>query len=207
MNKISHKPLNVIANSAAKKILAATIATFFIGFATASVVDFQGVNDKEQLVEILENGDPVQIQELFNGGLQVNQDFEGDGTPLIIAVQNHNRPLVEQLLTMGADVNLESATDGNPLIAASANNNLELVDYLLEQGATIDAITQYDETALITASRAGHFNIVKHLVENGADVNLVVEANVLRGKELRTPLNGAKTQQIRDYLLSKGATI
>lgn len=162
---------------------------------------------EERIVKILANGDMQQIESLFENGLSLNQNIDGDGTPLIIAAQNRNYELVEYLVDNGADVNLESTQDGNPLIAAALANDLSLVKYLHSHGAKIDAITKYDETALISASRAGHFKIVKYLVENGADVNLGVDANVRLGKEWRTPLNGARTEEIRQFLLSSGAKL
>ncbi len=167
--------------------------------------DHSDMSQAERVVATIEDGHLPAIQQLLNNGLDVNQDLDNDGTPLIIAVQNGHKRVVEFLLSHGADVNLESETDGNPLVAAALSNELELLTYLHKSGAEIDAITEYDETALISASRAGHFEIVKYLVEQGADVNLGVVAKVRKGTELRTPLNGAKTAQIRDFLVSHGA--
>ena len=165
------------------------------------------MDEGERIAHTISTGNLNQINQLFEQGLSVNQDIEREGTPLIIAVQADKQELVSHFLNMGADINLESRTDGNPLIVAALANNLGLVKYLHQNGATLDSITKYDETALISASRAGHFKVVQYLVENGADVNLSVMANVRGGKQLRSPLNGAKTSQIRDYLISQGAKI
>jgi len=159
----------------------------------------------EETVRILANGNLTKVEQLFKNGMDINRDIDGDGTPLIIAVKNNNRTLVEYLIAGGADVNHESLRDGNPLIVAALTNNIDLVAYLYQQGAHLDAITKHDETALISASRAGHLRVVKLLVEQGADVNLAVEVQTVRGKELRSPLNGSKTQEIRDYLIANGA--
>jgi len=166
---------------------------------------YDDMDEDERIVNVIKQGNITQIEQLFADGLTINGDIEKEGTPLIVAVQSGNKRIVEYMLEQGADINLESARDGNPLIVAAQKNNLELVKYLHSNGAEIDAITKYDETALITASRAGHFDVVKYLVENGADVNLAVMANVRAGQELRSPLNGAKTTEIRNYLLAQGA--
>lgn len=168
-------------------------------------VSFNQISDPAHLVQIIEHGNLLQIKQLVAEGLDINKDLGNDGTPLIVAVQSGNKSTVEYLVKQGADINLESENDGNPLVAAALNNHLGLVKYLHKKGAVIDAVTRYDETALISASRAGHFEVVKYLVENGADVNLAVKANVLKGVELRSPLNGAKTQRIRRFLIEHGA--
>ena len=204
--------MKISMNARPKMINSKAIYTAFfvgiIGLTAHSVVansKYNSALNKKQIVDKIETGNLTVIQQLVAEGLDLNKDLGNDGTPLILAVRSGNLHAVQYLIKQGADINLQSETDGNPLVVASLNNNVELVKYLHEHGATIDAITQYDETALISASRAGHFEVVKYLVENGADVNLSVEAQVASGKELRSPLNGAKTNQIRTYLISKGA--
>ena len=193
-----------------KSVLTKTSCATLIGLLmTTASVSFAHQNEDldphEVKVLIIEQGNLSKVQQLLDEGLDINQDIHGDGTPLIIAVRSGNKALVEYLVANGANVNSESTRDGTALTEAAANNNVELLNYLYQQGAVIDAITEYDETALITASRAGNFQAVKYLVEKGADVNLAVEANVRFKKELRSPLNGAKTQQIKDYLIAHGA--
>ena len=165
--------------------------------------------DKEQsddLVELIESGQIAKISQVIDHGLDIDQEFEGDGTPLIIAVRNGDKALVEYLVSRGADVNKASIPDGNPLINAAITNNVELLYFLYQHGAKLDDIVEHDETALISASKAGAFQAVKFLVEQGADVNLAVKARTIRGSELRSPLSVAKNNEIKAYLLAQGAT-
>jgi len=192
--------------TATNRIKLAALFGVCIMTTSASFANSLDEEPQEQVLRILTEGNLVKVEQLFDTGVDINQDIAGDGTPLIIAVQNDNKALVKFLLEKGADVDRESIRDGNPLIVAALTNNVELVDYLYQQGASIDAIVEHDETALISASRAGHFKVVKYLVEHGADVNLAVNTQTLKGMELRSPLNGAKTNQIRQYLLANGAT-
>lgn len=187
------------------KIAIAAISGLLMLSANLTLAHSDDFDAEEKIVRVIERGTLTDVVQLFDEGLDINQDINGDGTPLIIAVRRGDQQLVDRMLNMGADINRESEQDGNPLIVAALQNNLSLLDHLYKQGAEIDAITKYDETALISASRAGHFQIVKYLVEKGADVNLAVEANVIRGKEWRSPLNGAKTKQIHDFLIANGA--
>lgn len=190
-----------------KNILKSVIAGLFVLTTQATLAHSSDneLSEAEKIVEIIEQGNLTLVKQLFADGLNVNQDLDNDGTPLIVAVQSGNIGIVEYMLSIGADVNLTSETDGSPLVAAALGNNLGLVKYLYNNGAEIDTVTEYDETALISASREGHFEVVKFLVENGANVNLAVEAKVLSGTELRSPLSGAKTKQIRSYLIAQGA--
>lgn len=206
ITKTKFKPSS--CSYAAGAVAAALMLTTSVTFAQITVVeafDDDASNYEEYIVEVLTKGSIQQAQQLFDEGLGIDQNIESDGTPLIIALQNRHHELVEYLIEQGADANLESTQDGNPLIAAALANDLTMVKYIHAQGADIDAITLYDETALISASRAGHFSVVKYLVENGANVNLGVDANVRLGKEWRTPLNGARTEEIRDFLIANGA--
>lgn len=195
-----------------KSVLKRTVSIAITGLMlTTAAASFAHQNDDldphEVVVLTIQQGNISEIEALFDSGLNINEDIQGDGTPLIIAVRSGNKALVEYLINNGADVNTESTRDGTALTEAAANNNVELLNYLYAQGAIVDTITKYDETALITASRAGNFQAVKYLVEQGADVNLAVEANVRLGKEMRSPLNGAKTNQIKQYLIAQGAEI
>lgn len=200
MKFIKHK--NILAVASISTLLFASSSLLAHGSWTNFDDD---MDEGERIAHTIKKGSMAQINELFEQGLTINQDIEREGTPLILAVQRGNQNLVEHFLSLGADVNLESLTDGNALIVAALENNVNLVEYLHNRGAHIDAITKYDETALISASRAGHFKVVQYLVENGADVNLSVMANVRGGKELRSPLNGAKTSEIREFLIRHGA--
>jgi bla regulator protein blaR1 len=150
--------------------------------------------------------DSSALQSLVEQGVDLNRPVKGDGTALIMAVKQGDRQTVESLLALGVDVNQAARGDGNPLIIAAMLNRLDLAKLLLAHGASVDAVVIGDETALINAAWRGHFAMTQLLVDSGADVNLGVRAMAWDGWELRSPLSMAKTQQIRDYLVSRGAT-
>ena len=200
VNNIAKKTTRLSRNLKLMSII--SICVFTTSVVLANTVDLES-NDK--LVRVISEGNLQKIEQLFDNNLDINHNVDGDGTPLIIAVKNRNLTLVKYLLDRGADINRESIKDGNPIIAAALSNDVDMVQYLYQRGAEIDAIVEFDETALISASRAGYFKVVKFLVEQGADVNLAVEAKVFKGTELRSPLNGAKTAEIREFLINNGA--
>ncbi|WP_052379834.1 MULTISPECIES: ankyrin repeat domain-containing protein [unclassified Pseudoalteromonas] len=161
--------------------------------------------NSELMIRAIRHNDLNKVRSLLNNGVGINENLEGDGTPLIIAVQRNKIELVQALIDLGADVNQATDIDGNALINAAMKNNVEIAKLLLDQGANLDAIVINDETALITASRAGHFEMVKFLVERGADVNLGVQVKLVKGTEYRSPLNGARNMKITQYLENNGA--
>jgi ankyrin repeat protein len=161
--------------------------------------------NSELMIRAIRYNDLNKVKALLGNGVGINENLEGDGTPLIIAVQRNKVELVQALIDLGADVNQATDIDGNALINAAMKNNVEIAQLLLDQGAKLDAVVINDETALITASRAGHFEMVKLLVENGADVNLGVQVKLVKGTEYRSPLNGARNMKIKQYLKSNGA--
>lgn len=158
-----------------------------------------------QLINAVMRNDLDAIVALQNDGVDINTPALGDGTALMIAVKKNNQFMVDALLTLGADVNQSSEGDGNPLIVAAMRNNLELAKVLLNYGANVNAIVPRDETPLINASSRGYLTMVQLLIERGADVNLSVTTGIYDGYEVRSPLNRAATQEIKDLLLSKGA--
>ena len=125
----------------------------------------------------------------------------------MVAVRNENTELVEILLRAGADVNVSSRGDGNALIIAVQRRNLKLAQQLVQAGADVNAVVLADETPLINASYLGDLQMVQYLVAVGAIVNLKVEATLMDGRELRSALNRAATEEVRGYLLQQGALL
>lgn len=161
--------------------------------------------ESEPLLKAVESNDLDTVNSLLNQGIDINTPLIGDGTALMIAVKRRNSEMVQSLIDLGADVNQASMFDGNPLIVAAQINNLESAKILLDQGADVNGFVRRDETPLINASGYGHLQMTKLLVEHGADVNLSVTTGIEDGFEVRSPLNRAKTEQIRAYLIASGA--
>lgn len=193
-----------------KLIISGVIATALLGAAsgiTQSFANDLSTTQSERLEQAIHSNNYQIIAKMLGIGLDINGTIEGDGSLLIMAIRADHETMVYDLIDAGADVNLAVAADGNPLITAAMMNNLPVAQRLFDEGALVDAIVEHDETALINASRMGHFEMVKFLVENGADVNLGVQVNTFKGSIYRSPLNGAKSDEIRNYLLKMGAKV
>lgn len=163
-----------------------------------------------QLAELLESiklQDVARVQQLIAKGYPLNQPMPGEGTPLMVAVRHENNVLVDILLHAGADVNASSRGDGNALIIAVQRRNLKLAQQLVRAGADVNTVVLADETPLINASYLGDLQMVQYLVSVGAKVNLKVEATLMDGRQLRSALNRAATEEIRTYLRQQGASL
>ncbi|MBU1618688.1 MAG: ankyrin repeat domain-containing protein [Gammaproteobacteria bacterium] len=160
----------------------------------------------QQLLHKVRQQDLAGVSQLLALGYPLNAAMPGEGTALMLAVRSGDKAMVELLLSAGADVNQSSRRDGNPLIIAAQHGNLVMAKRLVQAGADVNAIVLADETPLINASYIGDLAMVQYLVQQGARVNLKVEATVMDGSELRSPLSRASTAEVRAYLLQQGAT-
>jgi beta-lactamase regulating signal transducer with metallopeptidase domain len=161
--------------------------------------------ESSQLINAVTRNDIEMIKSLQNKGVDINVPVIGDGTALMIAVKQNNKALTQALIDLGADVNQSSSGDGNPLIVAAMRNNIELASLLLDNGADVNKIVPRDETPLINASHFGYYQMSELLIARGADVNLAVTTGVSDGYQYRTPLNRARSSQMKELLIANGA--
>jgi beta-lactamase regulating signal transducer with metallopeptidase domain len=161
--------------------------------------------DGLRLIAAVLANDIQAIQNMQQQGVDIDTPAIGDGTALIIAVKKNNEAMVRGLIELGADVNQSSRGDGNPLITAAMTNNLELAQVLITQGADVNGIVPYDETPLINATRRGYLEMSQFLIEQGADVNLSVKTGASDGFAIRSPLNMARSKEVRELLYANGA--
>jgi hypothetical protein len=83
-------------------------------------------------------------------------------------------------------------------ITAAASGDLESLYRLAVKGLNINDSDYDRRTPLHLAAQAGHMEVVHYLVEQGADINAMDRWDA-------TPLNDAANDEIKTYLLSKGA--
>lgn len=204
-HRSGYKPAMVLCATVLATSIALTLfATPRVGHAAiAATAGNESTQSGEAalLIAAAEAGRQDEIRRLVRRGVRVDARVAGEGTALIAAARAGQLRTVDMLLRMRAPVDQHSLRDGNPLIVASMHGHLDVVERLVRAGADVNAVVKFDETPLINASREGHLPIVEYLVEHGADVNLGVRADF----GLRSPLNQAHDQAVRDYLVSRGA--
>jgi len=219
INSVINMSNNLIRGSAASLISGALLSIISVSFvysfspkidvpqiriAAKFFARLSPADSQLMIAAVAANRLPI-IKQLIADGVDIDVAAIGDGTALIMAIHYDNLPMVNALIKLGANVDQPSLGDGNPLIAATKTNNVPVIKLLLAAGANINNAVDGDETPLINASSQGDFALVKLLVSAGADVNLAVQTSDYDGNEIRTPLNRAKTPQIREFLLSQGA--
>lgn len=132
---------------------------------------------------------------LVESGLNINETDQ-DGkcfSPLHYACQEGNYNIVKFLIEKKAHVNRIDQEGLTPLRMAADWEHTRTVNLLLKNGADINL-----GDALHLACAQGHLKMIKFLLGKGANINAVDQ------KE-HSPLFYAKTQEIKSFMLAKGA--
>ena len=122
---------------------------------------------------------------------------------LVKAAQEGDIEQARELLERGADPNGSYKFNLFPLHEAAARGHIEMVRLLLAKGANINAYKSGD-TPLCEAAKKGHTEVARLLLAKGADVNGYKNYD---GKYLHPPLSYAKTQEMVELLLARGAAV
>ena len=132
--------------------------------------------------------------------------------PLHNAVLCNDLDVAQFLLEKGADPNIQVGSSGTPLHLAVYAKSVPMAELLLKYKADINAKVQYfnvgvppdtgapeqQATPLHFAAQDGDLAMVKCLVEHKANIDSLDAAH-------RTPIDWAEGEDVRSYLLDKGA--
>ncbi|KAI5762929.1 RNASEL protein [Gulo gulo luscus] len=145
--------------------------------------------DGIQLLSAVKEGNIELLQQLLEGGAEVNFQDEWGWSPLHNAVQSCRVDMVNLLLHYGADPCLKKKNEATPFIIAGIVGNVELLKLFLSKGADVNECDANGFTAFMEAAVNGEKEALKFLYENGAEVNL-----------------GRKTKENQKRLRKGGAT-
>lgn len=132
--------------------------------------------------------------------------------PLHNAVLGNYLDVAQFLLDKGADSNIQVGTSGTPLHLAVYAKSVPMAELLLKYNADVNARVPYfivgaapdtvapeqQATPLHFAAQDGDLSMVKCLVEHKAKIDSLDAAH-------RTPLDWAEGEDVRAYLIDKGA--
>jgi len=136
-------------------------------------------------------------------GIEVKVSKDDGRTLLHLAASNNpNIEVIEYLISQGIDVNALDYFNEIPLHCGARNFNIEIVKYLISQDAKVNDECEQGKTPLHIAVGYSNTEAVKYLISQGADVN-AWRFDFQGG--CGTPLNYAKTEEIKSILREAGA--
>jgi len=138
------------------------------------------------------------IEKLISYGADINAKSRHGETMIHAAAEGGNINMVKYLVAKGLNINAKTNGGVTALRCAAYSGNVDLAEYLVEKGLDVNAKAHSGATALHNAALFNNVDMVKYLVEKGADVNAKNEFSV-------TPLDYASNEEIKSYLISKGA--
>ncbi|HFA48631.1 MAG TPA: hypothetical protein ENJ95_06370 [Bacteroidetes bacterium] len=114
------------------------------------------------------------IDQLLDGGLDVNGQTGAGVYYLCVAVQNGAIDIVKKLLDKGADIHLQSDNSyrTTAFMDAASLGDVAIGQLLLDRGARIDFGDINNDPALNYAVYYGHYDFVKFLLEHHADFTM-----------------------------------
>lgn len=164
------------------------------------------MSDFEDLLAIILQNEPDidTVQELVNSGININQQHEQAGTPLMIAASLQKPRMVKVLLELGADcAQAHHQVLMTALHFACGNGSTEIIQELLRHGAPIEALDNQGWTPLMFAAQEGHLDAVELLLANG----VVVDATDQMGRTALMQAARCGHTQIADRLIVEGADV
>jgi len=186
-----------------------------------------GVTGGELLHSAVSVGDVRQAAALLSKGIDVNSRDNWMRTPLWIAAINKDIEMAELLLENGAKINVLDKDNKSSLYYPAQQGGVEMVKFLISKGANVN----YGDLPINAAIEGNQKEIVKILIDNHSEVipndyrqenplciaaagnkteimQMLISAGAdVNGKNrmLKTPLDCARTEEARQFLLAHGA--
>ena len=142
------------------------------------------------------------VRLLLDRGAEVNVKDNAGLTPLHYAAKDVYVDVIMLLLNRGADVNAKDNDGWTPLHDATWDGHADVAVVLLDRGAQVNCKDNKGKTPLHYAAEMGHIEIVALLLDYGAEINCEIKFKNGKGE---TALGLAKKQEIRNYLVKRGA--
>lgn len=159
----------------------------------------KGYDKNTPLHVAVENGNLEIVQILLNAGAKTGSKNDDKRTPLLMLDEDASAEIVNLLLLYGAKINLADKLGNTALTLAAENASSEVLQTLINAGANVNAVNKRGETALMRAAENGESENVKLLLGAGANAQF-------RTKEGETALSVTRNEQVKQLLISYGAT-
>uniref|UniRef100_A0ABI7WED0 Uncharacterized protein n=1 Tax=Felis catus TaxID=9685 RepID=A0ABI7WED0_FELCA len=129
--------------------------------------------EDNQLIKAVEKEDIKLVQQLLEGGADVNfQEKEWGWSPLHNAVQSGQEDMLHLLFRYGANPCLRKKNEATPFIIAGIGGKVKVLELLLSKGAEVNEYDANGFTAFMEAAVNGKVEALRFLYKSGAKVNL-----------------------------------
>lgn len=128
-------------------------------------------NEIEDLCLAIKDVKVKEIDDLINGGVNVNVRGQNGMTPLHYAAKKHNEDIANALIKAGADINIKDQDGRTPLHWAAIERNKGVANALIKAGADVNAKDDYGRIPLHWAVNAGSIEVTQILLETKVNVN------------------------------------
>jgi ankyrin repeat protein len=115
------------------------------------------------------------IEQLIQGGADVNAADSLGFRPLCEAANKGSIQIVQLLIHYGADVNLSDERGISPLHWACSNGNPEVVKLLIQKGAHVNSVDKKGFTPAHNTFQHDYYAAFIQLIRAGVDLNLQTE--------------------------------
>lgn len=139
------------------------------------------------------------VRVLLDYGADPNQENGLAQVPLLVASgPEGNLETVKLLVERGAKPDAANATGWTALAYAAKYGRMDIAEFLLKHGANPNGNQQAAYTPLHWAVNNGHRDLAELLIQQGANINAVGDRGI-------TPLAWCKTEDMRQFLMDRGA--
>ncbi|MCU0287149.1 MAG: ankyrin repeat domain-containing protein, partial [Acidobacteria bacterium] len=129
------------------------------------------MNEKAGAVDLVKEGNPVDIKKLLDSGFDINT-HKVDGTTMLTAASFYGRPeIVELLIASGADLDWEDSNGNTALSLAVRQGHQTIVEQLVFAGADVNTMNHTGWSPLMFAVVQDQKDTVDLLHANGANID------------------------------------
>ncbi|PTY40358.1 ankyrin repeat domain-containing protein [Brachyspira hampsonii] len=173
-----------------------------------SLKSWEEKHGERSLIMALQYGDKKMVTQLLSYGVNVDQTYVDNDSPLKIASAKGDLELVKEFIKRGANVNFRGEGNIDALhsaVMSTNENSLKIMKELLDAGAEVDVEYGWEEHVPILLETIGvdeskcDLEKFKMLAEYGADINYDSYGYPL----IRYAVNAGRLDIVK-YLVSKG---